>query len=246
MVARIAIFAGASAPLTSSEGSASANPRRCASASASSYAAPPSISVRMKFVVPFTIPRTRWTFVATSASRSTLITGMAAQTLASKRSCTPAREAAEKSSAPRRAMSCLLAETTGFPASRRARTWSPAGSRPPITSATTAIDGSSRIAAKSLVSTPGGAVPVRSLSGSRTRARTTRSLSPVERSMSAAFSLRSRSTAEPTVPYPRRATGTSTVLIRPARRYWAALLDADEEGEARAGAVRRRVDDDAP
>ena len=88
-VARIAIFAAASAPDTSSVGSASAKPRRCASASASSYVLPPSISVRMKLVVPLTIPRTRWTFVTTSDSRSTLITGIAAQTLASKRSCTP-------------------------------------------------------------------------------------------------------------------------------------------------------------
>jgi len=40
----------------------------------------------MKLVVPFTIPSTRWTLVATSDSRSTLITGIAAQTEASKRS----------------------------------------------------------------------------------------------------------------------------------------------------------------
>ena len=45
----------------------------------------------MKFVVPLTIPSTRWTFVTTSDSRSTLITGIAAQTDASNRSCTPAR-----------------------------------------------------------------------------------------------------------------------------------------------------------
>src|SRR6266508_276888 len=38
----------------------------------------------MKFVVPLTIPRIRWTVVTTSASLRTLITGMAAQTLASK------------------------------------------------------------------------------------------------------------------------------------------------------------------
>ena len=77
---------------------------------------------RMKFVVPLTMPRTRWTFVAMSDSRSTLTTGIAAQTDASKRSCTPAADAAAKSSAPSRAISCLLAETTGFPASSSART----------------------------------------------------------------------------------------------------------------------------
>ena len=75
-VARIAIFAAASAPETSSVGSDSANPSFCASASASSYVAPCSISVSMKLVVPFTIPSTRWTFVTTSDSRSTLITGI--------------------------------------------------------------------------------------------------------------------------------------------------------------------------
>ncbi len=121
-VARIAIFAAASAPFTSSVGSASAYPSRCASASASSYVRPFSISVRMKFVVPFTIPSTRWTFVATSDSRSTFTTGIAAHTLASKRSCTPASDAAAKSSAPRWATSCLFAETTGFPDRSRSRT----------------------------------------------------------------------------------------------------------------------------
>ena len=66
-------------------------------------------------VVPLTMPSTRWTFVTTIASRSTLITGIAAHTLASKRSCTPAAEAAAKSSAPRRATSCLFAVTTCLP-----------------------------------------------------------------------------------------------------------------------------------
>src|SRR6266849_6202969 len=47
----------------------------------------------MKFVVPFTIPSTRWTFETTSDSRRILTTGIAAQTLASKRSCTPRDEA---------------------------------------------------------------------------------------------------------------------------------------------------------
>ena len=52
---------------------------------------PCSISVRTKLVVPLTIPSTRWTFETTSDSRSTLITGIAAQTDASKRSWTPPR-----------------------------------------------------------------------------------------------------------------------------------------------------------
>ena len=84
--------------------------------------APLSIRVRMKFVVPLTMPSTRCTFVTTSDSRSTLITGIAAQTLASKRSWTLASEAAANSSPPRRATSCLFAETTGRPARNRSRT----------------------------------------------------------------------------------------------------------------------------
>src|SRR5215218_2189356 len=55
----------------------------------------------MKFVVPFTIPSTRCTFETTSASRSTFTTGIAAHTAASKRSCTPASDAAANSSVPR-------------------------------------------------------------------------------------------------------------------------------------------------
>ena len=77
---------------------------------------------RMKFVVPFTIPRIRWTFVAISDSRRTLTTGIAAQTDASKRSCTPAADAVAKSSAPSRARSCLFADTTGLPARSSSRT----------------------------------------------------------------------------------------------------------------------------
>src|SRR3954454_23174346 len=79
-----------------------------------------------------------------------------------------------------------------------------------MTSATTWIDGSPRMVAKSSVRTPGSAVNDRSLAGSRTSARVTRSLWPVERSISSADSSSSRCTAAPTVPYPRSATGTST------------------------------------
>src|SRR6187401_1828668 len=50
----------------------------------------------------------------------------------------------------------------------------------------------------------------RSLSTSRTSARTSLSRCPVARSMSSALSASSRATAQPTVPYPSRATGTST------------------------------------
>ena len=69
----------------------------------------------MKFVVPLTMPSMRWTPLTIIDSRSTLITGIAAHTLASKRSCTPCASAAPKSSSPCRASSCLLAETTDLP-----------------------------------------------------------------------------------------------------------------------------------
>jgi hypothetical protein len=78
--------------------------------------------VSTKFVVPFTMPRTRCTFVTTSDSRSTLITGIAAQTLASKRNWTPDDDAASNSSAPRRAINCLFAETTCLPPRNRSST----------------------------------------------------------------------------------------------------------------------------
>src|SRR5438093_3057051 len=171
---------------------------------------PFSISVSMKLVVPFTIPSTRCTCVTTSDSRSTLITGIAAQTLASKRSCTPAARAVSNSSALRCATSCLFAVTTGLPARSRSSTYSPVGSTPPITSATTAIDGSLRISSKLVVSSPSTGKS-RCLSRSRTSARTIRSRWPVARSMSSPLSWRKRATEAPTVPYPSSATGTSTL-----------------------------------
>ncbi len=88
--ARIAIFAAASRPSTSSDGSASAYPSRCASASASSNVIPVrAISVRMKLVVPLTIPWTRSILAPASDSWSTRITGTTPATAPSKRSCTP-------------------------------------------------------------------------------------------------------------------------------------------------------------
>ena len=142
-----------------------------------------------------------------------MITGIAPQTLASKRSWTPAAEAAAKSSAPRWASSCLFAVTTGLPAARSSSTWPPVGSTPPMTSATSSISGSSRIEAKSVVRTPSGAGKLRCAAGSRTSALTTRSRWPVALTMSSSFSSSSRVTAEPTVPYPSSATGTSVTSV---------------------------------
>ena len=70
----------------------------------------------MKLVVPLTMPSMPCTPLTISDSRSTLTTGIAAQTLASKRSCTPRRSASANSSSPWRASSCLLADTTDLPA----------------------------------------------------------------------------------------------------------------------------------
>ncbi len=67
------------APDTSSVGSASAYPSRCASASAVASGSPFSaIEVRMKLVVPFTIPWMAWMRSDASASRSVRMTGHAA------------------------------------------------------------------------------------------------------------------------------------------------------------------------
>ena len=53
-----------------------------------------AISLRMKLVVPFTIPCTRSMWAAASVSWITRITGTTPPTAASKRSCTPAARAA--------------------------------------------------------------------------------------------------------------------------------------------------------
>ena len=73
-------------------------------------------------MVPFTIPSMRCTLVTIIDSRSTLTTGIAAHTLASKRSWTPCRSASPNSSSPWRASSCLLAETTDLPERIRSST----------------------------------------------------------------------------------------------------------------------------
>jgi hypothetical protein len=154
----------------------------------------------MKLVVPLTMPRTAVTSLAIIDSRSTLTTGIAAQTLASKRSWTPLASAAANSSAPWRASSCLLAVTTDLPAAKSSSIHSRVGETPPITSATTAIVGSSRMVSKLSVSSPGRGVDVRGAETSRTSARRTSTGAPTTRSTSTARAVRRRSTAEPTVP----------------------------------------------
>ena len=90
IVAMIAAFAAASNPSTSAVGSRSAYPRLCASASASVNDAPDSdIRVRMKLVVPFTIPMTRWIRSPASDSRSGRISGTPPATDASNKQVDP-------------------------------------------------------------------------------------------------------------------------------------------------------------
>ena len=133
--ARIAILAAASRPSTSSDGSASAYPSRCASASASSNAIPVrAISVRMKLVVPLTIPCTRSIVAPASDSWITRITGTTPATAPSNRSCTPSARATSHSSSPCWESSCLLAVTMCRPARIACNRYERAGSIPPISS----------------------------------------------------------------------------------------------------------------
>ena len=88
----------------------------------------------------------------TSDSRRGRISGMPPATAASKSRSTPAPSAAWNSSAPAVASSSLLPVITGLPAFIAARISSRAGSRPPITSTTTSMSGSSTTERASVVS----------------------------------------------------------------------------------------------
>ena len=90
-----------------------------------------AISVRMKLVVPFTMPCTRSMWAAASVSEITRMAGTTPATAASKRSCTPPARAASNSSSPCWDSSCLLAVTTCRPAPIARSTYSRAGSVPP-------------------------------------------------------------------------------------------------------------------
>src|SRR3954454_18072176 len=95
-----------------------------------------AISLRMKLVVPFTIPCTRSMCAAASVSWITRITGTTPPTAASKRSWTPHSRAVSKISSPCSASTALLAVTTWRPARIARRMYSRAGSMPPISSTT--------------------------------------------------------------------------------------------------------------
>src|SRR5260370_332330 len=87
----------------------------------------------MKLLVPLTIPWMRSIGVAESDSSSTLTTGTAPPTAASKRILTSRARAVSKSSSPYCESSCLFAVTTCLPAFIARSRCSRAGSMPPIT-----------------------------------------------------------------------------------------------------------------
>src|SRR3954453_14505440 len=144
----------------------------------------------MKFVVPLTIPWMRSTCAAARVSCSTRMTGTTPATAPSKRSWTPCSRAVAQSSSPCEASSSLLAETTCLPARMAVRTYSRAGSRPPISSTTRSEPArtSSKLP-RERVSTPES-------SGRR----------PVMFATASARSSSSRAKAAPTVPWPSRPT----------------------------------------
>ena len=220
--ARIAHLAAASCPSTSALGSASAYPRRFASARTSAKPRPSSdIFVRMKFVVPFTIPMTRRSRSPVSDSFSGRISGMPPPTAASKYRSRPLASDASNSSRPRVASSSLFAVTTGLSRSNAARTSSPAGSSPPISSHTMSTSGSSTTAIGSFTNADGGRGTSRALAGSRTATLRTSSRHPARRSMSSRWLSSRRTTAAPTVPHPSIPTRRTRSLIVSVRTpFW--------------------------
>jgi hypothetical protein len=86
---RMASFARASKPSTSSVGSASANPSSWARLSASANDEPPDMLVRMKLHVPLRMPVTLTSWSPPMPSRSAPITGMPPATAASKAQMAP-------------------------------------------------------------------------------------------------------------------------------------------------------------
>ncbi len=115
-----------------------------------------------------------------------------------------------------------------------------------MTSATTLIEGSSRMSSKRSVSRP-GAAPSRSRAASRTSARTTRTGRPATRSTTSARSRSSRSTDDPTVPYPSRPMPSGSLVTGPddrglprtsaLRRYAPALMLDESQGTGRHAVV---------
>jgi hypothetical protein len=88
-------------PSTSNDGSASARPSAWALRSTSANSPPASlILLRMKFEVPFTMPKTAWLRSPHRPSFSVRMIGMPPPTLASNPTSAPRFSAARKTSSP--------------------------------------------------------------------------------------------------------------------------------------------------
>src|SRR4051812_33723221 len=160
--------------------------------------------VRMKLVVPLTIPITRVMCSPARDSRSGRRIGTPPATAASKSRSTPATSAAAYSSAPWLASSSLLPVTTGLPLFSAVRMSSRAGSMPPISSTTTSTSGSSTTDAASSVRTPSGSSTGRSRLRLRTATRVTSRRSPVRRTTSSRRVSTRFTNGAPTLPQPSR------------------------------------------
>src|SRR4051794_30356188 len=179
----------------------------------------------MKLVVPLTIPWMRSTCAAASVSCRTRMTGTTPATAPSKRSCTSCSRAVVHSSSPWEASSSLLALTTCLPARMAFRTYSRAGSMPPMSSTIRSLP--ARISSKSpreRVSTP-----------------VTSGVRPVTCAICSARWASSVSNAAPTVPWPRRPTlyvsGMQVLEGLAAHDQARAAVGAEDDGGPRHAVV---------
>src|SRR5581483_11409456 len=212
---------------------------RCASLSASANDMRSSaMRVRMKLVVPLTIPITRRIRSPASDSRSGRIRGIPPATDASKSRSTPAVSAASNSSLPTLASSSLFAVTTGLPRLIASVMTERAGSIPPITSTTTSTSSSATTTSASCVKTPAGSGTSRSRARLRTATRPTSIRTPARDSIRSAWSSRRRTSADPTFPQPSRPTLMESVTAI-AASLSPGLVQADDVVE------RLAPDDDA-
>ena len=137
------------------------------------------------------------------------MSGMPPATAASNSRSTPAMAATSKSSSPKLANNSLLAVTTGLPDFSAVRINERAGSTPPITSTMTSTLGSATTLSASFVSTPAANETDRSLVRFCTATRATWMRTPDRRVIRSALASRRPTSAEPTLPHPRKPTRTS-------------------------------------
>src|SRR5580700_3649864 len=225
---RITSFCTASHPSTSSDGSASAKPRRWASARALAKLTPaPRICVRITLVVPLMTQSSAPMRSPSRLVRSNAMMGKPAPTLASKYSLASCCDASAVSRGPDVAITALFAVTTVLPARKADSISAVAGSRPPITSTTIATAGSFTTATGS----PTRRTFFRSMSRERATSRTatTRStgVAPARSPSNSHCSMSRRATATPTVPRPSSPTPTDSI----AGTVYGGLDDVASPGE---------------